>query len=322
MIPEDVFLKIVRSAVKSPSVYNIQPWLFSKEKESIVIRPDFRRVLSVADPENSALFISLGCAAETAIIAAGFYGYHAELDRVYLKEQGKIRINLSKKVKKTPPELFAFINTRQTTRNQFDNRQISEFVYEELNKYTENQDIDIRFFCSQEKVNGFLPYISEASAIQFSNHSFRNELIQWLRFSQKEAMIKGDGLYPEYFGTTSLGRTFGSFIFKHLVTSGVEEKRILKQVNKTISLALLSSKQDSFYDWIMTGLNFQRFILTCTSLGLSYSHFNQPCQIKQVREKMRRDMSLDGFPQLLIRLGYAQKMQFSFRRRINDVILR
>ena len=77
MLSGEVFLKIVRAAIKAPSGHNTQPWLFSKTGDGIFIMPDFSRAMIVADSGNRKLYISLDCAAETAMIADRFYGYKA-----------------------------------------------------------------------------------------------------------------------------------------------------------------------------------------------------------------------------------------------------
>lgn len=322
MIPQETFLKIIRSAIKAPSGHNTQPWLFAKEDNGICIMPDFSRSLPIADPEHRELYISLGCAAETAIIAARFYGYHAELNLDLLENQGSIKIVLSKNDNPEQPELFSFINLRQTTRNLYSDRAVSDDDLKKLTQITSESGCEIGFYAGQEKIDTFVPYILEANARQMSNPDFKNELIHWLRFSEMEAMQKGDGLYAASIGMPSLGHTIGSFVFKYFVTARSEEKRLLKQVQKTALVAMFTTQNNTSVDWIKTGMIFQRFALTATKLGLSHSYINLPCQIPQVRDKMMNDLGLAGFPQLLIRLGYAQKMPFSFRRRVYDVIPR
>jgi hypothetical protein len=86
-------------------------------------------------------------------------------------------------------------------------------------------------------------------------------------------------------------------------------------------VAIFSTPSNELEHLVKTGMVFQRFALTATKLGLNHSYINSPCQITQVRDRMMNDLGLVGFPQLLIRLGYSQKMHFSFRRRMNDVIL-
>jgi len=321
MIPEEIFLKIVRITVKAPSGHNTQPWFFSKQDDGISITPDFSRSLPVADPENRELFISLGCAAETAMIAARFYGYNAELNNELLEKQGEIKIMLSKNEKSEVPDLFSFINSRQTTRNLYSYSPVSDDDLIKLKQIVTESDIDLEFYIGQDKINTFLPYIFEANTIQMSNPNFKLELIQWLRFSEKEALQKGDGLYAACSGMPSLGKTIGNFIAKNFITVKSEEKRLHKLLNTTTMLVMFTSPNNDVLDWVKTGTIFQRFALICTKLGLSHSYINLPCQINQIRDKMKRDMGLTGFPQLLIRLGYSQKMPFSFRRRVNGVIL-
>jgi hypothetical protein len=320
MIPDDIFFKIVRSAVRAPSGHNTQPWLFAKEDYGICIMPDLSRALPVADPEHRELFISLGCAAETAMIAARFYGFRPTLQINVSNVDCSIQISLQKDDTIEQPALFSYNTARQTTRNLYAERSISSEDIASLGKVDGGDSI--RFFMGQNEIRQFSPFIAEANIIQMSKPRFKSELIQWMRFSEKEAMQKGDGLYSACSGLPSMGRWVGSFVLKNFVTAKSENKRIFKQLEKTPAVALFTSQKDTIEDWIITGMVFQRFALTATKLGLSHSYINLPCQVLQVRDKMMKDLGLVGFPQLLIRLGYSQKMHFSFRRRINDFILR
>ena len=320
MIPDDIFFKIVRSAVRAPSGHNTQPWLFAKEDDGICMMPDFSRALPVADPEHRELFISLGCAAETALIAARFYGYSPALQNHVSNTDCSIKILLQKDDTIEQPSLFSYVTARQTTRNLYAARSVlAEDIATLKNMDGGNS---IRFFMGQKEIRQFSPFIAEANTIQMSNPRFKSELIQWMRFSEKEAMQKGDGLYSACSGVPSMGRVFGSFVLKNFVTAKSENKRLLKQLGTTAAVALFTSQKDSIEDWIKTGMTFQRFALTVAKLGLNHSYINLPCQINQVRDKMMKDLGLAGFPQLIIRLGYSQKMHFSFRRRIDEVILR
>ena len=67
---ENQFKEIIHYATLAPSGHNTQPWKFSIKDNSILIYPDYSRRLSVVDPDDHALFISLGCALENLVIAA------------------------------------------------------------------------------------------------------------------------------------------------------------------------------------------------------------------------------------------------------------
>lgn len=322
MITDDTFLKIVRSAVKAPSSHNSQPWLFSREKDAICIVPDFSRTLTVADPQNRELFISLGCAAENTMIAARFYGYNSEMHIESVEESTKIRLRLRKEEDQVQPDLFSYINYRQTTRNMYDNFIIPQEYKMELKNTITLPNIDVIFYTGEDEIKKLYPYILESNNIQISDLSYIHELIQWMRFSQNEAVRKGDGLYVACFGFPLMGRTIGSFVVGKFMSVKREERRLLKQLNKTSTMALITSMQDDPTNWIHTGICFQRLALTATKLNLNHSYLNAPCQVPCVRLQMMSQMPFPGaFPQLLILLGHSEKMPFAFRRRINDVLI-
>lgn len=320
MIPNDIFLKIVRSTVKAPSAHNSQPWLFSKEDDGICIKPDFSRALPIADPDHRELFISLGCAAETAMTAAGFYGYRAVMIINALSTDYPIKISLHKDDTIDPPELFSFINVRQVTRNHYSDKPISTEDIAALKNVGDGDNI--RFFIGQSEIEQFGPFIAEAGAIQMSNPKFKSELMHWMRFSEKEAMHNGDGIYTACNGAPSMGRLVGSLVLRNIITARSEKKRLFKHLKKTAAVAVFTAPDNDLESWIKTGMVFQLFALTATRLNISHSHLNSPCQITEVRDRMMNELGLAGFPQLIIRLGYSQKMHFSFRRRINDFIVK
>jgi hypothetical protein len=183
MIPDDIFLKIVRSAVKAPSAHNTQPWLFKKKDDGFCIIPDFSRSLPVADPEHRELFISLGCAAETAMITAGFYGYRTVLKINALNTDCMIKITLQKDDTIEQAALFSYITVRQTTRNHYADKPIFSEDIAALKNVDDGDNI--RFFIGQNEIFQLSPFVAEANAIQMSNPKFKSELIQWMRFSEK-----------------------------------------------------------------------------------------------------------------------------------------
>jgi hypothetical protein len=75
-IPE----QLISYAVRAPSGHNTQPWQFSVEQDTIRIYPDLSRRLCVVDPEDHALFISLGCALENLVVAAAQQGLVVSID--------------------------------------------------------------------------------------------------------------------------------------------------------------------------------------------------------------------------------------------------
>ena len=130
--------KIIEYGTKAPSGHNTQPWLFKTSPNTIEVHPNFKRVLPIVDPDNHALYISLGCAVENVVIAAKNYGFNSIVK--LLKDKNNktfISITLNDKAKIQEDDLFNYIEKRQTTRNKYTKIPISSLNLNELS-YSSN----------------------------------------------------------------------------------------------------------------------------------------------------------------------------------------
>jgi nitroreductase len=71
--------ELVRCATLAANGHNTQPWKFGLSPDLISIRPDLSRRTPVVDPDEHHLWVSLGCAAENLVLAAGALGKHADV---------------------------------------------------------------------------------------------------------------------------------------------------------------------------------------------------------------------------------------------------
>jgi len=321
MIPEEVFLKIVRSATKAPSGHNTQPWLFSVNENTITIQPDFSRTLPVVDADNHALYISLGCALENLIIASNYYGYKVNSKIIQQNNYTLIQAELIKNDSDNPPDLYFQIKKRQSNRSKYAVQAITEHEIESLANAVEEDGVAIKFFRSKTEISELKPFIIEGNNLQFQNKAFVNELVEWMRFSEKEVMQRGDGLWTASMGLPNMGKRLGRFVMSNFVSSKSEAKRWSKTIDNSAGFALFMAEKNDAKYWIKLGQSFQRFGLTATKLNISHAHVNMPCEEVSVRQKMVEHFNLNGFtPLLLIRFGYAKPMPYSFRRNIIEVI--
>lgn len=321
MISEELFFKIVRSAAKAPSGHNTQPWKFSLNNDMITISPDFSRALPVVDPDHHALYISLGCACENAVTAAENYGLRCNVK--YTNEAGAalIRLEMTRSKAEGNHELYAAIGRRQVTRSAYSLRQPATQELRQLSDAICGDGVHHKLFVTQEDKKSLTPFIFEANAIALNNRKQLNELVKWVRFSQKEAMHSGDGIYTATMGLPAMGRLIGSRMMKWFVTAWSEEKRWRKILPYSAGFVLFMTNMHNPAGWINLGRAFQRFGLTATQLGISHAHVKMPCEVSAVQNKMISRFDLrEKKPLLLIRYGYAAPMHYSFRRPINQVI--
>ncbi len=78
--PSEGPLALVRAGVLAASVHNTQPWLFRVGAESLELLADPGRHLGPMDPFRRELHISLGCALENMVLAAGAQGLRPEVE--------------------------------------------------------------------------------------------------------------------------------------------------------------------------------------------------------------------------------------------------
>lgn len=319
MIPEETLLKIIKYAAKAPSGHNTQPWKFRTGNDTISVLPDFRRALPVADPDNHALYISLGCALENLIIAANEFSFITETELTGDESKPHIVVKLSTAPGADKSDLFAYIVKRQVTRNKFKPEKVPGNLLSEL--FEESDGVRVKLFLSEEETESLTPYIIEGNNLQFSNNEFVSELVKWLRFSEKEVMTKGDGIWSASMGLPNTGRFFGNFIMKNFVSAGSEEKRLKKLISASAGFALFMVERNDPYHWIRLGQAFQRFGLLSTKNNICHSHLNMPCEELLVRNKLIHDFNLHELtPLLLIRFGYSKPMPYSLRRNLSGLL--
>ncbi len=323
MIPEESVLKIIRYAAKAPSGHNTQPWKFKYDDGTISVLPDFTRSLPVVDTDNHALFISLGCALENLIIAANQFNCETTVKISLSEKDTGIKVDLSETHETRKSDLFDYIVKRQVARNKYSTVKIPGNVLSNLFDNNYDKGVDVKLFTGETDINRLIPYIIEGNNLQFSTKAFVNELVSWFRFSGKEVMLKGDGLWTASMGLPDMGRFIGNIVMKKFVSAGSEARRLEKLIHASAGFALFMVEKNDPEHWIKLGQSFQRFGLKAAKYNICHSHLNMPCEELKVREKLIRDFSIKGMtPLLLIRFGYSDPMPYSFRRNINDLIIK
>jgi hypothetical protein len=314
--------KFVEYAAKAPSGHNTQPWQFILNVNEIHIHPDMKRALPVVDSDNHALYISLGCATENLVIAANKYGFQTEVKISKTdKNEEFIQIKLMSAESVTKDELFDFIEIRQSTRNPYTSNNVALADISLLQSSFNFDGISVLTFTTPEEINALEPFIIDGSNLQFENEKFIAELVSWFRFSEKEAKEKGDGLWTASMGLPKMNRFIGNIVMKYFVSAKSEAKRWKELINASSGFALFVADKNDVRHWVTLGRAFQRFGLTATKLNISHAHVNMPCEELKVRKKLIQKLGIGSrHPLLLVRFGYSEKMPYSKRRNLDDVI--
>ena len=315
--------EMIYLATLAPSGHNTQPWKFSMRDNTILIYPDYSRRLRVVDPDDHALFISLGCALENLVVAANQMGYRAKIECFPPNEEKEcIRITLNEEKVPFDTDLFDAIPKRQATRNMYDGRPIPAKELEQLKQASKQERVSLMLLTEQKEIEPIIEYVKEGNMLQFGNHAFVDELIAWIRFSKKDALAKRDGLNAAAMGLPFIPEWLGAFILNHFVTAGGEAKKCEKLIRGSSALALFVAESNEKHSWIHLGRSFERFALKATALNIKHAHMNMPCEEVKIRKKLQEHLGLKNeHPLLLLRIGYANPMPYSYRRPVGDVVI-
>lgn len=163
-------------------------------------------------------------------------------------------------------------------------------------------------------------YVAEGDAAQLGDPAFVRELIDWTRFTRREAAGRGDGLYGPAFGMPALPRALGTTAMRLALRPARQTARDLAALRGSAGVAVFVSDPDEPAGWVDTGRRYERFALQATRLGVRTAFMNQPVEVRALRDGVAEALDVRGRPSLLVRFGYGQQRPRSFRRPLDAVL--
>lgn len=315
---------LIHHATLAPSGHNTQPWIFSADRGTVRIYPDFSRRLPIVDPDDHALYISLGCALENLVIAAAHHGLAAAVD-YFPEDEGEacLRVNLTPNGVGSEEALFRAIPVRQSNRRTYDGKRIPDDAVDKLLAASRHDAVTVLAFrTNQPEVEPIIDFVKQGNVAQFRDAAFVNELVTWIRFSKQEARHRQDGLTAAALGFPSIPRWLGTLIMTRLVKPDSEARKQERAIRSSPLLLLFIARRNDKRHWVDIGRSFERVVLTAASLDIAHAHVNMPCEVEQIRRKLARHLGLpaEEQPLLLIRVGFAERLPSAPRRPVEEVM--
>ena len=315
-------LDLVAHAVMAPSGHNAQPWRFAISGNRIVIQPDLGRRLPVVDPDDHALYISLGAALENLRIAARARALDPQIRYFEAGAPGGVQVELSRRARPVASGLLRAIAERQSTRSRYDGTAVPAGALRELEKAAAEPGVQFRVFTAPHQIDAVTELVKEAARRQMSDPAFVRELIAWIRFSRKEAAAHRDGLIAPAMGMPPVPRRLGEAIMKRMLRPELEARRTEKLIRSSGALVVFIAEVNDREHWVRLGRSFERVALTATTRGIRHAHVNMPCEVIELRKQFQDYLGLGmEQPLLLLRIGYGRLMPRSPRRPLPDVLI-
>jgi len=310
----------VRYATLAANSHNTQPWRFKISDAGITIVPDVARQIAIVDPDNHHLFASLGCAAENLAIACGARGKSGELS--FKAANGGAVMFAFGSGSPAEPAMFDAIPKRQSTRGNYDGKPVSATDLDALVAAATVPGVDLVLITDRPQIDRVRDLVVAGNNAQIADPAFVQELKAWLRFSPRQAMRTGDGLFSATTGNPVLPAWLGSIMFDLVFKAKAENEKYARQLASTAGVAVFIAQKDDREHWVLAGRACQRFALQATALGLKHAFINQPVEVRSLRPEMATLVGLPGRrPDIVMRFGYGPAMPYSARRPVGDVIV-
>jgi nitroreductase len=311
---------LLQLATLAPSGHNAQPWKFRVSADRIRIEPDFSRRTPIVDPDDHHLFVSLGCAAENLALACRAQGRPGEL-HFDASNKGAAVFEFSRGSSERSP-LFDAIPRRQSTRREYDGKAVSSADLNALSLAAAVPGVDLSLITDRGQLNRFRDLVIASNTIQMADKAFVRELRSWMRFSPREALRTGDGLFSATSGYPILPAWLGPTFFDLAFNARDETDAYARHVTSSSGVAVFIGRKEDPEHWVLAGRACQRFALQATLLGLKCAFLNQPVEVAGQRPALASLVGLpDRRPDLVLRYGYGPSLPYSARRPLDARIL-
>jgi nitroreductase len=312
--PGEQQLALLDAAVRAPSSHNTQPWLFRLEQDAVHLFADRTRALPVNDPEDRELTISCGCALLNLRVAAAAAGLRADCRLLPDADTADLlaTVHLAPGSDTAGDAALAEeIGRRRTLRKRFDDRAVPPAVLRDLLRAVEEEGAWGVVVDGEAQRQAVASLVSEGDAMQWSSPHWRRELAQWMHPRRR-----GDGL-----ALAGIAAPLAQVVVRTVdMGTGVGAKDHALTENSPLLLAI-GTAGDAGEDWLRAGQALERLLLVACGHGLQAGYLNQPLQLPALRHRLQHQLAHDGFPQLLLRLGYCDEPGEASPRRPLDAVL-
>jgi len=308
--PDQIGGAILYHACLAPSGHNAQPWFVRiVQKNEWVIGLDPQRRLSEVDPDNREALLSIGAFAENLALAAGTYGFQAEMKIIAENpfQQDIIKVSL----KPTSPNAYPLerLKRRMTVKQGY---LADEIKKEDIRELSEPLKGRLFYFPKgSEHADCIEEGAIENFRIQVNREGAQQELVRWVRLSNKDAERHRDGL-------TVAGmeiRGFKGWFVRNFIKPQDFLKPSFRQqsIDLTAKLArqgggwlIITSEGQTVADLIDSGRRFERMALLARERNLALHPMTQYLEEREGLDQIAANHAASVIPQFILRVGYLK----------------
>jgi len=311
---------VVEQATRAPSIHNTQPWRFICNGAAIDLHADLRRGLAVSDPNGRELVMSCGAALYNLRLALRQIGRSSTTsvlpDPAQPRLLARVTVDAGPAASARERALFSAISRRHTHRGAFDEPRIQPDLAVRLQQAALSQGAELVFIHNPGSQQQVLKLARIAERLRREDPQATAETEAW---TPPRGSVRRDGVPAHSYssdGSASGPEELAERDFDLGRGQGGDEPAA--QLGGGV--ASLVTDGDLLPDWLRAGEALEVVLLTA-ALESSYAVLHsRVTEVPGLRAELRRELSTAGYPQLLMRFGYADSATTTPRRPATDVI--
>jgi len=313
---------LLNYAITAPSSHNTQPWKFHIARDFVEVYADRSRGLPVVDPDDRALVISCGAALFQLRLAMRYFGLSDAVELLPTSDAdllARVRLNGPYLASQDTQAMFRAITKRRTNRQAFEGREVPDSLLVDLQTAAQREAASLVVVRGDYRRTAVVDLIAAGDRIQLGNKSFRRELAAWVRPNHSDA---NDGIPGYGFGFSDVVALTGPFVIRTFDLGNFQAARDRELAEGSPVLAAITTAGDLPVHWIAAGQALARVLLLARANRVWASFLNQPIEVESLRSQVREALDTDGYPQLILSMGYAPEVRPTPRRPVDEVIKR
>jgi nitroreductase len=290
----------------APSLHNAQPWRFRVDRDHVDVLLDRARMLPAADPQGRQAHLGLGAA--VALVALALRARDRDVEALLLPDPSEpdlvARVTAGDRRRATDEErrLVAALAARRTVRTPFRPGPVPVPQQVGWRRDAETEGADLRWVEGPGERSGVSALVAAAERIQQRDPAYLAELDRW---TATERAAEGAGVPPSAFGITAAAGHRAEFPLRDFAGGArTDQPRHAGPAEEHPFVTVLHTPEDRRLDWLRAGRALMRVLLAAAADGYAASYLNQPLELPGLRQQLRDELRLTGWPQLILRLGH------------------
>ncbi|SEC66415.1 Nitroreductase family protein [Amycolatopsis tolypomycina] len=308
---------LVRSMMRAPSVHNTQPWLLEAIPGELSVRERSEPALPHHDPQGRDRAASCGAAVANLELAVRTLGRSCVVSFLPEDEQPDLlaRVAVGEPAAPAIEELrcYGAIARRASHRAPFEGVAVPGAVVRRVVTAGGAPGVEARRVHEVAALARLLHFAADTFR---QDGAYQRELSLWT--------IRDERAHRHGVGIPASRIPAGSVPWAGLVrrATDIPETPELERRLAGETLLLFVTVDDSRLDHVRAGYAMERAWLAAVDLGLAAAVLTQPLHLAPVRSALCEDLGLTGFPQALLRIGYAAEADPPSPRRAAEEVLR